>query len=66
MLTFARHDELHLNFDEIFDENADTFEHILDLDTLFNKIHALNTLFSAVTSNNELDVESYIVLGIYS
>ena len=28
------------------------------MDTLSNKIHALNTLFSAVTSNTELDVES--------
>ena len=57
-LTFARHDAFHLNADKIFDENADTIEHILDLDALSNKIHALNTLFSAVTSNTELDVES--------
>ena len=59
VLTFARHDEFHLNSDKIFDENADAIEHILDLDTLSNKIHALNTLFSAVTPNTELDVESF-------
>ena len=29
-----------------------------NLDTLSNKIHTLNSLFSAVTSNTELDVES--------
>ena len=58
VLTFARHDEFHLNSDKIFDENADTIEHKLALDTLTNKIHVLNTLFSAITSNTEFDVES--------
>ena len=58
VLTFARHDEFHLNSDKIFDVNADTDKHILDLATLSNKLHALNTLFSAVTSKTELDVQS--------
>ena len=65
-LKFAQCKEFRLNSNKIFDENADMIERIQDLDILSNKINVLYTLFSAVTSNTDLNVESIKTIVVNS
>ena len=56
--SFTQHNNFHLNYAKVYDENAVLVDHLIELDTLASKVQALSQLISTITGKEEVDMST--------
>lgn len=57
-LVFKRHDDFHLQFSKVYDPDAELLSHLMDLDSLSNRLQVLHDLNNLIVSNEDIDMNT--------